>query len=120
MNYTRITKNDQTYIECLPGERLLSSEEDALELVAACGEEQTNRLLLSESCLAPAFFDLRTGLAGSVLLKFSTYRIRAAAVIPPSKAGAGRFGEFARETNRGSAFRIFPTRAEAEAWLLSV
>lgn len=120
MNYTHIANIDQTYIVCLPGDGLLTSEQDALELVAACGETQTNRLLLSDGCLSPAFFDLRSGLAGAVLLKFSNYRIRAAAVIPDKVAQSGRFGEFVRETNRGSQFRVYPTREEAAAWLLTI
>ncbi len=120
MNYTRIATIDQSYIECLPGGGLLASEQDALELVGACGEAQTNRLLLSSGCLSPAFYDLRSGLAGTVLLKFSNYRIRAAAVIPSDLANVGRFGEFVRETNCGDQFRVFPTREEAAAWLLAI
>lgn len=119
MNYIHIANVGRTYIECLPGDGPLSSEQDVLELVVACEEAQTNRLLLSEGSLSPAFFDLRSGLAGAVLLKFSNYLIRAAAVIPDDVAQSGRFGEFARETNRGSQFRVYPTREEAEAWLLT-
>jgi hypothetical protein len=117
MNYTILTTPNHTIVECLPGDGLLSSEQDALDLVAACGEAETDRLLLSESCLAPAFFDLRSGLAGVVLLKFSTYRIRAAAVVPAEVANAGRFGEMVYETNRGSQFRVYTNRVEALAWL---
>ncbi len=119
MNYIHIANIGRTYIECLPGGGHLSSDHDALELVAACGQAQTNRLLLSAGCLPPAFFDLRSGLAGAVLLKFSNYRICAAAVIPNEVAQSGRFGEFVSETNRGAQFRVYPTREEAEAWLLS-
>ena len=119
MNYSLFHNHNHRIIVCLPGDRLLSSEQDALELVAACGEALTNRLLLSAGCLSPDFYDLRSGLAGAVLLKFSNYRIRAAAVFPGEVAQAGRFGEFVRESNCGSQFRIYPTREEAEAWLVS-
>lgn len=119
MNYSLFHYHNHRIIECLPGDRLLSSEQDALELVGACGEAQSNRLLLSDGCLSPAFFNLRSGLAGEVLLKLSNYRIHAAAVVPSDLVNTGRFGEFVCETNRGSQFRVYPTREEAVDWLVN-
>jgi PadR family transcriptional regulator, regulatory protein AphA len=117
MNYQTVEQNGKTWVECLVEGGVLASEQDALELVAACGEAGTPCLLIPEGCLADAFFDLHTGLAGQVLLKFSTYRIISAAVISPEIARQGRFGEFAWETNRGNQFRVFSNSEEARTWL---
>lgn len=118
IQYRIVETNGKFYIECLPLAIQLQSEADALDLVAACEEHGTNLLLIYEENLPDAFFDLRSGLAGAVLLKLRTYRICTAAVIGKERASAGRFGEFVLETNRGQAFRVFPDHAAAVDWLV--
>ena len=119
MDTKLVEKNGRTYLECLPDEWQLASEQDALDLVAACGEYETERLLLHAASLPDTFYDLKTRLAGDAMLKFSNYRIRVAAIIPAERSSQGRFGEMVMETNRGNQFRVYPTREEAEQWLLS-
>ncbi len=119
MNTRLVIKDGKSYLEVLPGEGQLESERDALDLVAACGENETDRLLIDAGGLAPDFYQLKTGLAGAVLLKFSNYAIRAAVVIPADQIGTGHFYEMVLETNRGSDFRVYSTQAEAEGWLIS-
>lgn len=106
-----------TCIETLPGSGMLASEADALDLIAACGDQQTGFLLINQENIPDAFYDLRTGLAGSVLLKFSMYRITAAAVVDPVLSNQGKFYDFALETNRHNAFRVFISREDALTWL---
>jgi PadR family transcriptional regulator, regulatory protein AphA len=69
-SYRIIEKNGIRYLDCLP-EAALRSSRDALDLVAACGENRIERLLLHEQNLSEDFYQLKTGLAGEVLLKFS-------------------------------------------------
>ena len=91
---------------------------EILELVAACLENGTDRLLLHAQNLSGDFYRLRTGLAGDVLQKLANYHIRVAAVIPPDLIGQGRFREMVLEANRGNQFRVFPDRELAEEWLV--
>ena len=118
INFRLVETQANNFIECLPGSQLLSSAQDALDLVGGCGEYEVSRLLIPEGCLSEEFYNLKTGLAGEVLLKFSNYRIKAAAVIPGEHLGQGKFYEFALETNRGRDFRIFPDRQKAVDWLI--
>ena len=118
MNYTLIHTQGRSYIECQPGEICLRNEADALDLVAACGENGTQRLMIHASNLAPEFFDLSTRVAGEILLKFSNYRIQAAAVLRPEMVERGKFKDFVLETNRGRDFRVFYDRQSAESWLV--
>jgi PadR family transcriptional regulator AphA len=118
MEYRLVTSNTQTYLECLPGSGCLASEADALELVAACGENRTDNLLFYADNLTEDFYHLESGLAGKILLKFSIYRLRVAAVLTPDLVNKGRFREMASETNRGNQFRIFFDRESAEQWLV--
>lgn len=113
-----VTKDGLIYVECLPDGSLLDGEDDALDLVAACGEAGTHRLLIHSESLPEDFYRLASGLAGKVLLKFGNYAIRWAAVIPHELAHKGRFGQMVREANRGNDFRVFAEREHAEAWLL--
>lgn len=119
MNYRLVEDRAHPYVEVLPGDGLLESEREALDLVAACGEYDTCRLLLPDEILTDDFFNLRTGVAGEILLKFVNYGVRAAAVVPRERVGEGRFAEFVLETNRGKDFRVYNDRENAVSWLTS-
>jgi PadR family transcriptional regulator AphA len=118
MEYQVVTINSESYLECLPGQERLESEADALDLVAACGENGTSRLMLHAENLTEDFYQLQSGLTGKILLKFSNYRLRVATVLTPELVNRGRFRDMAVETNRGNQFRIFFDRPSAELWLL--
>ena len=118
MNTHLVIINGCSYVDCLPGEPLLASETEALDLVAACGEHCTHRLMLHEDNLTEDFYNLRSGVAGAVLLKFANYFIRVAAVLPLERVNQGRFAEMVLETNRGNQFRVFQSRQLAEAWII--
>jgi PadR family transcriptional regulator, regulatory protein AphA len=119
MEYHLIEKPDGKYVACqLPNDGL-QSERDALDLLSICGEFEVHNLLLEAGSLGETFTNLRSGVAGDVLLKFVNYYMRVAAVMTPEEVGDGRFSEFASETNKGAHFRIFYKRTDAEAWLLS-
>ena len=119
MNYRLVEHAQNTSVECLPGDGLIASENDSLDLVAACGEYQASRLLISAEVLPEEFYNLRTGLAGAVLQKFAQYRVKVVAVLPPERANQGRFGEMVLEANRSnSMFHVFSEHENAEAWLV--
>lgn len=119
MNYRLVEHPQNQYVEALAGDGRIESENDALELVAACGEFQTHRLLIHAENLTDDFYRLRTGLAGAVLQKFVNYSVKVAAVLPPELVNQGRFQEMALEANRSNRlFHIFHERERAEAWLV--
>ncbi|MBN2146933.1 MAG: DUF4180 domain-containing protein [Anaerolineales bacterium] len=118
MELERIDGEERFCLACVPGTGWIASEQDALDLLAACGEAGTDRLLIPAESLPPAFYDLSSGLAGAILLKFSNYYLRVAAVLTPELVGSGRFSEMAGETRRSRDFRIYYERQEAIDWLL--
>jgi len=65
------------------------------------------------------FFNLRTGLAGSVLQKFSNYGLKVALVMADQQRVKGKFREFITEANRGNSFKVFSSKEEAENWILN-
>jgi hypothetical protein len=74
-------------------------------------------LLLRESDLGPAFFDLSSGIAGELFQKFVNTRIPLAIVVADPKARGERFGELAYEHQRHPTVRILPTEEDARRWL---
>ncbi len=91
--------------------------EDVLDVIAACVEQRSSRLLLESQNLPRPFFDLRTGFAGEFVQKLENYRIRLAGVFPSEEGYTDRFREFLREAKQGRGFRVFASRVEAEVWL---
>jgi hypothetical protein len=87
---------------------------DVLEWVAT----GAHALLVEAHHLPPEFFDLKTGFAGELLQKLENYGIRVAGVFPTEDGYTERFREFLSEARRrGSTFRAFAARADAERWL---
>ena len=74
-------------------------------------------MLILAQALADDFFQLRTGLAGSVLQKFVNYNIKVAVVLTDQQKVQGKFKEFITEANKGNRFRVFGSEEEAENWL---
>lgn len=118
MNYRVVDKNNKKYIECISSIIPLHNEQAALDLIALCGENDTNLLMINAEALARDFFDLKTGLAGQILQKFANYYIKAAVVVSNEMKIKGKFKEMMIESNRGNNFRIFNNQNEAENWLL--
>jgi PadR family transcriptional regulator, regulatory protein AphA len=119
MGYRVVEKNDKRYVEYASAETPLRSEQDALELVAACFENDTNLLMLHEEMLTDDFFNLRTGIAGQVLQKFSNYHVKVAVILRSEQRIKGKFKELLAESNKGNAFKAFNSLSDAEEWLLT-
>lgn len=118
MEYNVIETLPGRYVEVVSSPVPIRTEQDALDLVALCGQHDTSRLLIHAEALSEEFFRLRTGVAGAILQKFVNYSVRAAVILPDTAAMRGKFREMAAEAGRGSQFRIFGSRQEAEGWLL--
>jgi hypothetical protein len=104
------------YVKYSTGSGLIAEEQDLLDLLAYCSEAKTDRILLHEKHLHPNFFDLKTGLAGTLFLKLSTYRVKTAIVANWEGRGE-RFQELVYECNQGNQINFFRDRSKAEMWL---
>ncbi|NLI21518.1 MAG: DUF4180 domain-containing protein [Clostridiales bacterium] len=80
----------------------VATAQDALDrMVTARYEGGADALVIRRENLAEAFFDLRTGLAGEILQKFSNYQMRLAIVGDFSGYGSKALRDFIGECNRG-------------------
>ena len=102
MNFLLHNKNKISALEVQSDELVIESEEDATHLLEALFNHSANSLILHREFLAPAFFDLRSGLAGAVLQKFTNYHVRVAIVGDFSAVTSESLKAFIIESNRGS------------------
>ncbi len=82
---------------------LIHEPQDALDLMATIMHMyDCNRIVISESSITKSFFDLKTGIAGEILQKFSNYQTKLAIVGDFSNYNSKSLKDFIFESNKGS------------------
>jgi hypothetical protein len=119
MDLDLIQTNKGEYIKLACEGVCVSSEDHVLALLGACGEHQNHKLLIPKGCLHPNFFNLKTGLAGLIFQKFSTYKMKTAFLGQWDEIQNERFKELMYECNKGLQIHFFTSTPEAERWLLA-
>jgi hypothetical protein len=95
------TPDNKVIAELTDENLIIGQTQDALDLICNLGYDDCNRIIIHERNLHPGFFDLRTGLAGDILQKFSNYNFKLAIVGDFSKYKSISLHDFIRETNKG-------------------
>ncbi|KQW84103.1 DUF4180 domain-containing protein [Brevundimonas sp. Root1279] len=97
----------------------ITREADAVDLLGALWGVEVEWLVLPVARLGPDFLLLRTGLAGAVIQKFVTYRLRVAIVgdIAAEIAASKALADFVRESNGGDRVWFVSDLAALEARL---
>lgn len=95
-------------------EILISNVQSALDLMADVRyETDCDRIAIRKSAVQEGFFILSTGIAGEILQKFVTYRVKLAIIGDYSGYASKPLRDFMYESNNGS--HIFFVTAEEEA-----
>ncbi len=92
---------------------LISTIDDVPDLLGNLYFQGFDRVIVHERNIVPAFFDLKSGIAGEVLQKFSTYRMRIAIVGDFDKFTSKSLRDFIRESNKGSTVNFVGSVSEA-------
>ncbi len=79
---------------------IISSTQDALDIMMDCSYQGADSLILHEDNLTPDFFELSTGVAGDILQKFSTYNCRLAIIGNFEDVESKSLSAFIAESNR--------------------
>lgn len=117
--FTLIERDGKKVLVGPADQPLIHQADEAIELLQACADYQTERLMLYAENLTDRFFDLSSGEAGAILHKLRIYHVRLAVVWSPQKARLShRFGELMVEENRNPYFRLFERSQDAEDWLM--
>ena len=93
---------------------LITNAEDSLQILVDLYYQDFDKIILHEKNVSPEFFDLKSGLAGEVLQKFSNYRVRLAIVGEFSKYPGQSIKDFIFESNRGRHVNFLTCLADAK------
>lgn len=113
MNLKFIEANGFTIAEVISDGVVIHTTQDALDLIANAGYEGASYVILRENSFKPAFFDLKTGMAGEVLQKFTNYRMGIAIVGDFNNIESESLKAFITECNRGRQVAFVPDRDAA-------
>lgn len=117
MNYRVVNKNNIKYIEFVSETWKLSSEQDVVDCISICMENDVYTIIFPSNVLSEDFFNLKTRLAGMTLQKFINYHVKVATIIEDEERYNDRFKEMIMEANKGNNFRTFKNIADAESWI---
>jgi hypothetical protein len=86
--------------ELVADEVVINTTDDGLDLMGNLYYQGFDKILIHEENLTPDFFDLKNGIAGEILQKFSNYRVRLAIVGDFSKYTSKSVNDFIYESNK--------------------
>lgn len=92
---------------------LISSPEDGIDLLGNLYYQDFDKIIIHEKNIVQDFFDLKNGMAGEILQKFSTYRVGLAIVGDFSKFESKSLKDFIFESNKRGQINFVVTASEA-------
>lgn len=110
--------NDIKIAEVTSADIIINNTEDGLNLLGNAYYQGFDRVVINERNITPVFFDLKSGVAGEILQKFSNYRVRLAIVGDFSNYESKSLKDFIYESNK-SRHIIFVTSTTEAIKILS-
>ena len=108
------TLNGTAIAELISEVTAINKLDDALDLIGNCGYQGATAIIVQQHQLHPDFFDLKTGLAGDILQKFSTYTMKLAIIGDFSKYESKSLKDFIYESNKGGRINFVSNIEEAK------
>lgn len=92
---------------------LINTAEDGLNILVDLYYQQFDKIILQEHQLTPQFFDLKNGMAGELLQKFSNYRMQLAIVGAFENSRSSSLQSFMLESNKTGNISFVETTEQA-------
>jgi hypothetical protein len=105
--------NEVSIAEVTSDDVLITTIEDGVDLLGNLYYQGFDKVILHKKHITPAFFDLKNGLAGEILQKFSNYRVRLALVGDFSEFSSTSLKDFIYESNKGKQINFVASTKEA-------
>lgn len=113
MNIT-ISAINNTHIAEVTGDgSVINSVDDALDIIGNAGYQGAQKIIIYEENISPAFFDLKTGLAGEILQKFTNYNMQLAIIGDFSKYNSNALRDYIYESHKTRQVSFVATPEEA-------
>lgn len=117
MNIQVHQHNETAIAEVTSDQILIHTPDDGLQLMVDLYYQGYGEMILHARNITPEFFDLKTGIAGEILQKFTTYRVRLAIVGDFTRYESKSLRDFIFESNNGRQVNFVPSVEEALARL---
>ncbi len=95
-----LATNGTSIIELRSDNIEITCVQDALDMMAECNYRGSNKIILNIKNIIPEFFDLKTGIAGEILQKFSNYGVYLAITGSFEKFTSKSLRSFILESNK--------------------
>lgn len=105
--------NDSKIIELISEDIFINNIEDGLDLLGNLYYNDYDKIIIYDKNITPEFFDLKNGIAGEILQKFSNYRVRLAIVGDFSNYESKSFKSFIYESNKYQQINFVTSQSEA-------
>jgi hypothetical protein len=105
--------NDTKIAEIISDTFVIKTTADGLDLLGNLYFQDFDKIVVQEKNIAPEFFDLKNGMAGEILQKFSTYRVRLAIVGDFTPYSSKSMKDFIYESNKRGHINFVSSTTEA-------
>ncbi|MDQ3111088.1 MAG: DUF4180 domain-containing protein [Bacteroidota bacterium] len=99
--------------EVISDDIIIKTTEDGLDLLGNLYYQDFDKIIVHAKNITPDFFDLKTGIAGEILQKFSNYRVRLALVGDFTQYPGASIKDFIFESNKAGHINFVNSTAEA-------
>ncbi|WP_316783086.1 DUF4180 domain-containing protein [Pedobacter frigiditerrae] len=113
MNIETHTIKDTIIAEVTSEDIIINSVEDGLDLLGNLYYQGFDKIVIYEKNITPNFFDLKTGIAGEILQKFSNYRMPLAIIGDFEKYESKSIKDFIFESNKSKHINFVGTLSDA-------
>jgi len=117
MEITRKTINGSEIAVVTADDIVIKTSEDALDIMGDCVFNGVLNIVVYSDNITPLFFDLKTGLAGNILQKFSTYNAKLAIIGDFSDIKSSSLRSFVYESNKYGRVLFVDSLEQAEQLL---
>lgn len=106
-------KNNVKIAEVRADGLLIATAEEGLQILVDLYYQDFDKIILQEKNITPDFFDLKTGIAGEILQKFSNYRVQLAIIGDFNQYSGKSIKDFIYESNKGRHISFLSSVEEA-------
>ena len=94
-------------------EIVIATAEDGLDLLGNLYYQGFDKIIIHEKNMTPDFFNLKTGVAGEILQKFSNYRVGLAIIGSFKEHASKSMQDFIFESNKTGHIHFVASKEEA-------
>ncbi len=105
--------NNTTVVEVLSEQYLINNTQDGIDLLGNLYYQGFDKVIIHQKNIVPSFFELKNRIAGEILQKFSTYRVKLVIAGNFSIYNSSSLDDFIYESNKGNQVNFVASVAEA-------